>query len=257
MSEFEKRYLTIANKPDAPESTFDFVSEIHRTLICNAPELESIAYPLLASMAVGCRRPDMVPLLFNAAICNLTEDDQIAHIFQAFSGAIITVWPSVGAPWCNPAMMSLANILRQRNFRLVEKLSIRPPIGPADIEAGNKLLNERYTATKDPTVQDLLSTYCRDFDNLTRAVALGYCHVGTTSSGIFEEHQTELILAAALASAGATRSATVHGKTALALGNSLDGVKAVYMIAVDLNQWNHTPCTPVDVVKLSAELKAL
>ena len=108
--------------------------------------------------------------------------------------------------------------------------------------------------TKDPQVQHLLSTYCPDFDNLTRAVALGYCHVGTTNTGIFKEHETELVLAAALAGSGATRSATVHAKTALVLGNSIEAVKAVYQLAEEINNWNMSPYQPVDFERILSDL---
>lgn len=103
-------------------------------------------------------------------------------------------------------------------------------------------------------MQYLLSTYCRDFDDLTRTVALGYCHVGTTKTGVFQESETELILAAALAASGATRSAVVHGKTALALGNSPDMLRATYAIATRINHWNRTPYSPVDVEQIVAAM---
>ncbi|KAJ5675377.1 hypothetical protein N7462_008274 [Penicillium macrosclerotiorum] len=77
-----------------------------------------------------------------------------------------------------------------------------------------------------------------------------YCHVGTTNTGIFKEHETELILAAALAGSGATRSATVHGKTTLALGNSPEAVRAVYKLAEEINVWNRMPYQPVDLGQL-------
>lgn len=89
---------------------------------------------------------------------------------------------------------------------------------------------------------------------MTRTVALGYCHVGTTNTGVFKEHQTELMLAAALAGAGATRSATVHGKTALALGNSPEAVRAVYKLAEEINHWNRMPYQPVDLEQLFADM---
>lgn len=67
----------------------------------------------------------MVDHLFNAALSDAVDDDEVAWVFRRFSGAIMVVWPSVGGPWCNPAMMSLANILKDRGFRQIDKLHIR------------------------------------------------------------------------------------------------------------------------------------
>ncbi|KAL2826740.1 hypothetical protein BJY01DRAFT_255906 [Aspergillus pseudoustus] len=254
MSDFEKRYLTVAVRPNAQNCTPEFIAELYDRLLSQAPGLRLIAYPLLASVTVGARRPDFVPHLFEAALANAQCDEDIIRVYNQFSGAIITILPSVGGPWCNPAMMGLANILKGRNFGPVERLSIRPLIAESDLAVGNDLLNNRYTTTKDPNVQALLSTYCPDYDNLTRAVALGYCHVGTTNTGVFKEHETELILAAALAGAGATRSATVHGKTSLSLGNLPEAVRAIYEIADAVNTWNLTPTVPVDLDGMFSEM---
>lgn len=47
MSDFEKQYLSVANKPDAPNCTTKFVNDIYARLISCAPVLDPIAYPIL------------------------------------------------------------------------------------------------------------------------------------------------------------------------------------------------------------------
>jgi hypothetical protein len=76
-------------------------------------------------------------------------------------------------------------------------------------------------------------------------------------TGIYSEHETELILAAALAGSGATRSATVHGKTALALGNSPQALRATYETAEYVNRWNGVRYNPANVDQIIADVEAL
>jgi 4-hydroxyphenylpyruvate dioxygenase-like putative hemolysin len=84
----------------------------------------------------------------------------------------------------------------------------------------------------------MLGTYCSDFDGVIQAVALGYCHVGTVATGVLTESEAELVLASAIAAGGATRSARIHGRSALALGNSIRGVQAAYETAEAVSIWN-------------------
>ncbi|KAF3025121.1 hypothetical protein E8E14_014647 [Neopestalotiopsis sp. 37M] len=166
----------------------------------------------------------------------------------------MVIFPSIGGPWCTPPALCLAHMLEAKGVKDTSQLNIREPIGPRDEAVARDLLSNQYKKSADGNLKNMLGLYCRDFDTLLQTVALGYCHVGVTRTNVFKEHETELVLAAAIAACGATRSARVHGKSALNLGNSSKAVRAVYDLAVAINKWNNTEIVAVDVDELVADL---
>jgi hypothetical protein len=101
----------------------------------------------------------------------------------------------------------------------------------------------------------MLEAYFADFSSLTWTVIFGNPLVGTTAKGVFNEHETQLMVAATICASGATRRARSHGKAAIGLGNSLEALKAVYSAAKRLNGWNKSPVSTIDVETLKAELQ--
>lgn len=78
---------------------------------------------------------------------------------------------------------------------------------------------------------------------------------GTTATGIFKEEHTELLVAAAIASQGATRQARSHAKASITMGNRVDAVKALFRAVEKFNAWNKTPVVATDVDSLASELE--
>jgi hypothetical protein len=101
----------------------------------------------------------------------------------------------------------------------------------------------------------MLRAYFSDFSALTWTVVFGYSLAGTTNTGIFKEQNTQLILAASIASSGATRQAKSHLKASLGLGNSVAAVGNVHQVASSLAVWNGTTITPLDVDQIAAEVR--
>ncbi|CAK7220667.1 hypothetical protein SBRCBS47491_004266 [Sporothrix bragantina] len=130
-------------------------------------------------------------------------------------------------------------MLEQRGFHDGAALNTRRQIGPEDEIAAQEFLKNQYSSSADPNLKNLLGVYSSDFDRVVQTVALGYCHVGTTKTGVLKAHETELVLAAAIAGSGATRSAIIHGKAALVAGNSVAALRATYEMAETINKWNN------------------
>jgi hypothetical protein len=130
-----------------------------------------------------------------------------------------------------------------------------PEISLNDKEKGADLLKRTYNGVQNSEVQEMLRTYFSDFSSLTWTVVFGYSLAGTTATGIFEEYQTQLVLATAIAASGATRQARSHGKAAIGMGNSKEAVKTVYKAAQDMARWNLSPIPDIDVDALAEELK--
>lgn len=86
-----------------------------------------------------------------------------------------------------------------------------------------------------------------------RTTIFGYL-VG--SSPIFELRDTEILVAAAITSLGATRQARSHVKCSLQMGNSLEIVTAMVETAKNVAAWNRRPLWgPINVGELAEELE--
>lgn len=88
------------------------------------------------------------------------------------------------------------------------------------------------------------ATYWADFSSLTWTVVFGYSLSGTTATSIFEEAESQMVLATATAGSGATRQARSHLTAAVGLGISMSAAKAISDASVKLNEWNGVTVVP-------------
>ena len=164
------------------------------------------------------------------------------------------VWSFVGIPWVVPANLGMANVLEKRNLLEIAHGRSRPPFSDEHIQKGETLQKKTYAKVQNAEVQATLRECFSDFAITTWAVVFGYSLAGTTELGVFKEHETQLLLASAIAASGGTRQAKSHMKGALTLGVSLPAAQAVLRAAHQLNEWNHVEITEIDAEELYREI---
>ncbi|KAH8691275.1 hypothetical protein BGW36DRAFT_431828 [Talaromyces proteolyticus] len=245
MSDFERKYITANNPPNTPVYDEMFFQNLFRELNTISPELEPISISILASLAIGAHRPDLVSCILDRAIAKNQQNLELS--FKQLEGVIMVVWPFVGIPWCVTACLGIVNVLEGHNFLEVADKVRRPSLNSGHKQIGEDLMLETYKTVRNEEVRDMLRQYFPDFSSLTWTVVFGYCLNETTETGVFNEAQSELILACCLTTSGATRQATSHLKASISLGNSVDSVRAVLKVAAMLVSWNGQVFNPLDI----------
>ncbi|KAL1900672.1 hypothetical protein Sste5346_002397 [Sporothrix stenoceras] len=250
MADFNARYVATNNRYGAPDYDETFIDGLRAELVKNAVEAEAIVDAVLASLAIGAHRADVVAKLFEKAIKPVAIDQvAVGRTMDTFRAVLMIVWPFVGIPWCVPAALGIVDVLKRHNIELPDTTA-RPFINESDRDIGHQLLKRTYQNVNNAEVQDMLRTFFPDFANLTWAVVFGYSLAGTTATGVFTESQTQLILATATVASGALRQARSHLRGAVGLGISVQAAAAVSRSAVKFNAWNGVDITGVTELEL-------
>jgi len=164
-------------------------------------------------------------------------------------------WSFVGIPWCVPACLGMANVLKENNLLHIASGRTRPPFNDEHIAIGRDLQKQTYANVQNGEVQAMLAEYFADFTLTTWAVVFGYSLAETTNTGVFQKHQVQLLLATAVAASGATRQAKSHMKGAMGLGVTVAGADAVLKAAKKINAWNNVEINDIDAIALDEELR--
>jgi hypothetical protein len=65
---------------------------------------------------IGAHRGDHVPKLFEGAIEDVTDIEEIKEIFYRIRECIMAIWTFVGVPWTVPAGLGLASVLQRKGI---------------------------------------------------------------------------------------------------------------------------------------------
>ncbi|KAF1812562.1 hypothetical protein P152DRAFT_458395 [Eremomyces bilateralis CBS 781.70] len=257
MSDFDSKYVTTNNRPGAPQYDDAFVNSLKEDMLSEAPDLALIADAVLSSCAIGAHRADFVPRLLDAALQTIHQDIEKSKVcFEQFRAVVMICWPFIGIPWCVPACLGMVNVLEKYNLLSIAYGRAQPPLSDAHIAMGQELQQRTYANVQNSEVQAMLQNCFADFTLTTWGVVFGYSLAETTNRGIFEAHQSQLILAASIASSGATRQARSHMTGALGLGLSVAAAKAILKAAKRLNEWNGVEISDIDAGELNRQMEA-
>ncbi|KAL2832197.1 hypothetical protein BJY01DRAFT_254016 [Aspergillus pseudoustus] len=261
---FDGLYVSTNIRPDAPKYSSDLVAKFKSRLLALGPEWEDYSYAVLTSIFIGCHRPDYPPRLFEEALATLDlgSDEGVKRareIFLRIREAIMVIWPFVGIPWCVPAGLGLVAVLQRHGIEVIGKECFRSSFNQDDhYRSGREIHMRTYAKVNNPEVRELLSVGFPEFREATTAIVWGYNISGATQSGLFQDYQTELIVAAAIHSEGASRQARSHVKASLGMGNSLDAVKCMVEIGAEFATWAGVPLPhTIDVDALKAQVDAV
>jgi hypothetical protein len=94
-----------------------------------------------------------------------------------------------------------------------------------------------YAKVNNPEVRELLSIGFPEMRTAMTAVTWGYNIAGANKTGLLAEHQTELLVATAIVSGGATRQSRSHIKASIGMGNKVEVVEEVVSIATEFAKW--------------------
>lgn len=72
---------------------------------------------------------------------------------------------------------------------------------------------------------------------------------------MFREQESHIVVASAIAALGATRQTRSHIKATIGLGNSVESVKAVIDVVIEIAAWADRAITRPDVDGLAAEIR--
>ncbi|KAL2829627.1 hypothetical protein BJY01DRAFT_254915 [Aspergillus pseudoustus] len=247
MATFEEKYLTANNAPNAPRWDSELFEGLRSQLVSAAPELKPIEDAILAALCIGAHRADLVPCILEDSL--RTGMCATADAFYKLEGVIMIVWPFVGIPWCVTACLGVAEILRRHDLLdLTTQTPRRPEINGDDHgKAGEELMERTYQNVANSEVREILRQHFSDFSSLTWAVCFGYSLGETTRTGVFLERESQLILASAITSSGASRQAASHLRAARGLGNSSQAIRAVWNVAKKLCLWNNVHLAEIPI----------
>lgn len=80
--------------------------------------------------------------------------------------------------------------------------------------------------------------------------------ISTANDSTFQEQESHIIVASAIAALGATRQTRSHIKATIGLGNSVASVKTVMGVVVKIAEWADRAITAPDVDALAAQIQA-
>ncbi|KAI1610003.1 hypothetical protein EDD36DRAFT_498796 [Exophiala viscosa] len=221
--------------------------------LAELPYLASFSPALISVVLCAQGRGDTV----GSWIHDLTENEDKATawaILKAVREAITVTYPFIGLPNCVPACFGVIGVMRDLGFEPDGERRRADIQHPLTLEQGLDTRRQIYRGVGNPEVHWMLKNYFPDMTYATDTFVFGY--LATGSLDIFTLRQTELIIAAAIISMGATRQSRSHIMASMQLGNSKKVVKAVLAAVSMIKTWNsQTPPTELDVDALERQLQ--
>ncbi|KAL2826743.1 hypothetical protein BJY01DRAFT_255909 [Aspergillus pseudoustus] len=254
---FNQKYVSTNIKPGAPPYAPDIVQRYIEELQAQLSESQKLlCYPILTTLFIGARRGDFVPRLFEEYIVMKLDSDTVKSVFYLMRESIMASYAFVGVPWVVPACLGIVDVLQRRSLEDIAKENFRSD--PLDVDSllitGKEVVSNTYRGVNNDEVRDMLSIAFPEMRKGISLVVWGYNVGGAVKAGL-HPRETELFIATAIISSGATRQARSHIKASLGMGNEIGVVAKIVELANEFTDWNGAPIEAVDVEALAAEIR--
>ncbi|KAJ5982629.1 vanillin dehydrogenase [Penicillium sp. IBT 35674x] len=251
---FGANYINANKVKDAPEydskRMLGYIADLEKL---GGGKLKGVAPAVVCAILIAQRRADLVALLFQDIVKDLSKEETL-KVFKKIREGINIIIAFVGIPNCVPACFGLIAELHARGIEAPAPMH-RVTHKEADwYRSGLETRDDVYKLVGNPEVRSMLDTVFHELSYFARSSAFGYMIGGSLAFQTLEE--TEITLVAAITAMGATRQARSHCKAALGVGNAFESVEKVIAIAYEVGGWNGTPLHgEVDVAALAKEVE--
>ncbi|KAJ5807432.1 hypothetical protein N7447_010888 [Penicillium robsamsonii] len=252
MGDFSAKYTNANIAQDAaPYDSAWFLALNNKIHKLNPSTHNGFTVALLSAMLCAQRRGDAVSALFR----DVTKDESDAslkEIFITVRESLALVAPFVGFPSCMPAVFGLVGELRNRG---ISEVPSHERLGFDEYDyttAGKTSFKKVYRGVGNSEVGKMLDQYFPEISYYANTAVFGYL----LSGDLLSLKEKELVLASSIFAQGAIRQSQSHCKASIQLGNTVEVVKGLFDVSVEVALWNHSPLSGmIDVPQLAEEVK--